>query len=61
MSGIANSITELIGNTPLVRIGKLNKGGAEILVKVESFNPGSSVKDRIGFAIQQRTDQVFQP
>ena len=51
MSGIANSITELIGNTPLVRIGKLNKGGAEILVKVESFNPGSSVKDRIGFAM----------
>lgn len=51
MSKIANHITELIGNTPLVRINKLNKGKAEILVKVESFNPGSSVKDRIGFAM----------
>ena len=51
MPGIVNTVTELIGGTPLVRIGKLNKGGAEILVKVESFNPGSSVKDRIGFAM----------
>lgn len=51
MPGIVNTVMELIGGTPLVRIGKLNKGGAEILVKVESFNPGSSVKDRIGFAM----------
>jgi len=51
MSGIANNMMELIGNTPMVRIGKLNKGGAEILAKVESFNPASNVKDRIAFAM----------
>jgi cysteine synthase A len=49
---IANNITELIGNTPLLRINVLNQNGkAEILAKLESFNPFSSVKDRIGFAM----------
>lgn len=51
MSRIANNVTELIGNTPLVRVSKLNERKAEILVKAEFFNPGSSVKDRIGFAM----------
>ena len=51
MEKIANNITELIGSTPLVRIGKMNQGYAEILAKVEFFNPGSSVKDRVGFAM----------
>lgn len=51
MSRIANNVMELIGNTPLVRVSKLNEGKAEILVKAEFFNPGSSVKDRIGFAM----------
>ena len=42
---IANSITELIGRTPLLRLGKLNKAGnAEILLKLESLEPCSSVK-----------------
>lgn len=48
---IADNITELIGHTPLVRISKLNDGKAEIVAKVESFNPGSSVKDRIALAM----------
>lgn len=51
MSKIYNSVLEKIGNTPLVRINKLNEGGAEVLVKVEFFNPGSSVKDRIALAM----------
>ena len=51
MSRIANNVMELIGNTPIVRVSKLNEGKAEILVKAEFFNPGSSVKDRIGFAM----------
>ncbi|MGA2507506.1 MAG: cysteine synthase A [Chitinispirillaceae bacterium] len=48
---IASDITELIGNTPLVRISKLNKSTAEIAAKLEFFNPLSSVKDRIGLAM----------
>lgn len=51
MSKIYDSITELVGNTPLVRINRLNNTGAQIAAKLESFNPGGSVKDRIGFAM----------
>ena len=52
MAGIYNSIVETIGNTPLVRLNRLAAGlGATVLVKVESFNPLSSVKDRIGAAM----------
>ena len=51
MGHIANNAAELIGHTPLVRINRLNRGGAEILVKVESANPGGSVKDRVGLAM----------
>jgi cysteine synthase A len=49
---IANNITELIGNTPLVRLNRLTKGlNAEVLAKLEYFNPAHSVKDRIGVAM----------
>jgi len=49
---LAQSITELIGNTPLLRLGRLSEEcGAEILYKLEYFNPLSSVKDRIGLAM----------
>ncbi len=49
---IANDITQLIGNTPLVRLHRLAKGSkAEVLVKLESFNPAHSVKDRIGVSM----------
>lgn len=51
MAKIYNDITETIGNTPLVRINKLNNGAAEVLAKVEYFNPGGSVKDRVGLAM----------
>jgi len=44
---ILNHLLEAVGNTPLVRINKLNRGGAEVLAKMESFNPGGSAKDRI--------------
>ena len=56
--GIANSITELIGNTPLVRLNKIGRGlDSEILLKLESFNPLSSVKDRIGLAMIEAAEK----
>lgn len=51
MEKIRNSILETVGATPLVRINSLNTGVAEVLVKVESRNPGGSVKDRVGIAM----------
>ncbi|MBP2625496.1 MAG: cysteine synthase [Firmicutes bacterium] len=52
MSKIANNITELIGSTPLLKINKVAQGAkAEVVVKLESFNPGGSIKDRIGFSM----------
>ena len=44
-------ITDLIGNTPLVKINKINDGGATVYVKLESFNPLHSVKDRIALSL----------
>jgi cysteine synthase A len=52
MAKIADDITQLVGHTPLVRIRRLAAGsGAEILAKLEYFNPAHSVKDRIGVAM----------
>lgn len=60
MSKIHNNITELIGNTPLVRISNYaEKHGikADLLVKLEAFNPLSSVKDRIGLAMIEAAER----
>ncbi len=48
---IYNSILDTIGNTPVIKLNRLAPAGVEVYVKVESFNPGSSVKDRLALAI----------
>ncbi|MRN37287.1 cysteine synthase A [Neisseria sp. N95_16] len=56
---IANNITELIGNTPLVKLNRLTEGlKADVAVKLEFFNPGSSVKDRIAEAMIEQAEKA---
>ena len=57
MSRIAENILETIGGTPLVKIRKMNTGKAEVIAKVEYFNPGGSVKDRIGLAMIEAAEK----
>ncbi len=52
MPGIAENVTDLVGNTPLVRLNRITSGlGVTVVAKMESFNPLSSVKDRIGLSM----------
>ena len=55
---MAGSVLELVGGTPLVRLNRIPKpGGATVLAKVESLNPGGSVKDRIALAMVEDAEQ----
>ena len=54
----AGSITELIGRTPLIRLNRISDDtGAEVLGKLESLNPGGSVKDRVGLAMIEAAER----
>ncbi len=56
---IANNVTDLVGNTPLVRINRLNEGAvAEVVAKLEFYNPAHSVKDRIGVAMLDAAEKA---
>jgi cysteine synthase len=56
---IANNVTELIGNTPLVRLQRLTQDSKAIVVaKLEFFNPGGSVKDRIGLSMIEAAEEA---
>lgn len=54
---IADSVLDLIGRTPLVRLHRVAEGGAEVLAKLEARNPGGSVKDRIALAMIEDAEQ----
>jgi cysteine synthase A len=55
---IAQDVTELIGGTPLVRLRRVTRGlAAEVVAKLESFNPGGSVKDRIALAMLLKAEE----
>src|SRR3989440_5211799 len=57
--GIADSVLDLIGNTAMVRLARVTPvGGAELLGKMESLNPGGSVKDRIALAMIEATESA---
>ena len=58
MAKIANCISELMGNTPLLRLNKVTKGcEGEVVAKLESFNPCGSIKDRIGVAMIEAAEK----
>ena len=55
---IKSNILETMGNTPIVKINQLGKNNAELLVKVESFNPGGSIKDRVGLHMIEAAEKA---
>lgn len=58
MVRVANSITEIIGNTPIVKLNRLaDENSADVYLKLEYMNPGSSVKDRIGLAMIEAAEK----
>mgnify|MGYP000843723096 FL=1 len=58
MAKIYHNITELIGNTPIVKLNRLvPEGAADVYVKLEAFNPGSSVKDRIALSMIEAAER----
>lgn len=56
---IAENITQLVGNTPLVRLNRVtDAAGADVVAKLESFNPANSVKDRLGLALIDAAEEA---
>src|ERR1700754_3425202 len=56
---IAEDVTQLVGNTPLVRLRRVSDGAvADVVAKLEYFNPGGSVKDRIGVAMLDAAEEA---
>jgi len=58
MSGIYDNVLELIGNTPVIRSSRLDSGPCELFIKLESQNPGGSIKDRIGLNMIEAAERA---
>ena len=60
MTKITNSIVNLIGNTPIVKLNRVvPEDAADVYVKLEFFNPGGSIKDRIALAMVEEAEKVL--
>ncbi|MAI41701.1 MAG: cystathionine beta-synthase [Gammaproteobacteria bacterium] len=57
MQSVSNSVIDLIGNTPIVKLKSFDVGKCELFVKLENQNPGGSIKDRIGLSIIQEAEK----
>ncbi|MBV8244846.1 MAG: pyridoxal-phosphate dependent enzyme, partial [Candidatus Eremiobacteraeota bacterium] len=57
MARIYDNIADTFGNTPLVKLNRVANGGAVVLLKLESFNPAGSVKDRIGVSMIEAAER----
>src|SRR5579884_1586210 len=57
MAGIPSNIAEHVGRTPMLRLTRMVPEGVELYAKLEAFNPGGSVKDRIGVAMIERAER----
>jgi cysteine synthase len=57
MARFATNIADLVGQTPMLRLTRMTPDGLELYVKLEAFNPGGSVKDRIGVAMIERAEE----
>src|SRR5690606_18052254 len=58
MARVANSVAELVGQTPIVKLNRIvDENSADVYLKLEYFNPGSSVKDRIALAMIEAAEK----
>ena len=57
MDAVNNSILDIIGNTPMVKLTAFDTGPCELFVKLENHNPGGSIKDRIGLSIIEEAEK----
>ena len=55
---ITESLIDLIGNTPILKLNSLDTGPCDLYVKLESNNPGGSIKDRIGLSIIEEAEKM---